>query len=142
MALPFEVRDASINVLRKLITITLLAILGLPFGASLFALTPKSEPNLPACCRRNGEHHCNLGIAEQGRVSSGHEFVVSLEKCPFCSGAPTLTTHPTKFRPSHGRIILAQLISYSTVTAQIGSKRCVSPDGSHFKRGPPTQIPL
>ncbi len=65
LSLPFVLRSASINVLRKFIVITLLAIFGLPFGASLFALTPKSEPNLPACCRRGGEHHCNLGVAER-----------------------------------------------------------------------------
>jgi hypothetical protein len=142
LALPFEVEGASINVLRKLIAITLLAIFGLPFGASLFALTPKSETNLPACCRRSGGHHCNLGVAERGGVSGRHEVVVSQEKCPFCPGALNVTTHPTKFRPSHSRIIHAHLISYSTVTAQIGLRHRVLRNRSHSERGPPTQIPL
>src|SRR5665213_3176135 len=48
-----QYRDGSMGVLRKLITIALLAVFGLPFASSLFALTPKSEANLPACSRQD-----------------------------------------------------------------------------------------
>lgn len=52
---------------RRCISMLLLLLFGLPFVSSLVAasgLTP--DAGVPACCRRNGVHHCTMSMAEPG----------------------------------------------------------------------------
>jgi len=44
--------------MRRILAITLLIAFGSPLVLPLLASTTGSQNNLPACCRRNGAHHC------------------------------------------------------------------------------------
>src|ERR1700761_7365468 len=75
--------DGSIQVLRRLLSILMLAVFGLPFVAPLFAMGATNEASLPACCRRNGEHRCALNTA--GRIAEQQrEWGTPAKKCPYC----------------------------------------------------------
>lgn len=125
--------------LRKLIAITLLAIFGLSFASTLFAMTPKSEANLPACCRKNGKHHCMMGMTERNSMSSDKaQFTPPVEKCPYCPGALTLGHQPNAFGVPSNQIVFVGVSGPSAVIAQTESKRRISRDRSRQKRGPPS----
>jgi hypothetical protein len=49
--------------MRRLLAILLIAAFGLPTAAPLLASGQDLEQSLPACCRRNGTHHCMMGGA-------------------------------------------------------------------------------
>lgn len=124
--------------LRKLLAITLLAFFGLPFASSLLALTPRGESNLPACCRKNGKHHCMMSMAER-RSSMGDSPVFSapLDKCPYAPAAFLGSTHWTMSGVPSRQIFFADLVSHPTAFAQTESKLRISRDRSRQKRGPP-----
>jgi hypothetical protein len=126
--------------LRKLIAIALLAIFGLPFATSLFALTPKNEANLPACCRRNGKHHCMMSAAERSQVlDSEPGFRVQPEQCPYTPVAMMGAHHSFDLMPVSSRqLIYAELVSHPADTAQTESKFRIARDRARGKRGPPS----
>jgi hypothetical protein len=70
--------------MRRLLSITLVALLGLP---SVMALLPGSdESRLPACCRRNGAHHCAMSAAMMARMMeyvSREPGFAAPSHCPF-----------------------------------------------------------
>jgi len=74
---------------KRLLAILLLLALGLPGVAPLFALSMgDAQSKLPACCRRNGAHHCNTPVA----FHSGSKTTVSSRPmhCPqYPSVAPS-----------------------------------------------------
>jgi hypothetical protein len=124
--------------LRKLLAITLLAFLGLPFASSLLALTPKDDANVPACCRRNGKHHC-MGMAINGKMTSdAAAFSAPSDKCPFAPAALPGSLHPTSSDIPPAQITFAGLLSHPAATAQTESKWRISRERSRQKRGPPS----
>lgn len=125
--------------LRKLLAITLLALFGLPFASSLLALTPRGDSNLPACCRKNGKHHCMMGMEER-RASMGDSpvFHAPIDKCPYAPAALLSGPHPTVAGVPSAQIFFADLVSHPTASAQTESKRRISRDRSRQKRGPPS----
>jgi hypothetical protein len=124
--------------LRKLLSILLLALFGLPLASPLFALGAKTSTAVPSCCRRNGVHHCNEPKAAQ---QSGNQFGSVAEKCPF-TPASMASTHPNLMTPGVAAAIYAAVVSHPTGTAQAESKRRVSADRSRQKRGPPASLSL
>ncbi len=125
--------------MRKLIAIVLLAAFGLPFGSSLFALARRSESNLPACCRREGKHHCMMSMAERDRLSSREPGLSApLEKCPYCPAAILRIHHSVDFAPPSAQAIYAGLAAHPARLVQTECKRRISRNRAHGKRGPPT----
>jgi hypothetical protein len=128
--------------LRRLIAISLLATLGLPFVPPLLALTARSESNLPACCRRNGKHHCMMGMADRSlRTGGDPQFTAPAEKCPY-SPAAVIATHGNTFAPPLAQALFAALVAHPAIAAQTESKLRISLSRSRQKRGPPTSFPL
>ena len=90
--------------MRRILSILLLLALGLgpavPAGALASSLrsgwTGKvDESRIPACCRRNGKHHCSMS-AEQFAGLSGETTVAATSTCPcipraLASTAPQLS---------------------------------------------------
>ena len=75
--------DASIGLVRKLVSILLLFVCGLQTAPLLAGLSRGDKFNIPACCRRNGQHHCEMSIAERAEfASSERAFKLPSEKCP------------------------------------------------------------
>jgi hypothetical protein len=121
--------------MRRVLSSLLVSVLAWSFVAPIaLALTTDSTP---ACCRRNGKHHCMSGMT--GMMVSGENvpvFRAFLACCPFRSTiatpssvgqleGPLTTAH---FSPSE---ILADAAGLLTVSA-----RTQSP---FFQRGPPSQ---
>lgn len=130
------------SVLRKLLAITLLAILGLPFATSLFALTPKSEANVPACCRRNGKHHCMMSMSQRAELSSpGMQLRAPLERCPYCPASLVTAGHQLAAVPVGSRV-LSLLTATSTLDVRVERRSMLFRDRSHPKRGPPQLLSL
>ncbi|MBS1815981.1 MAG: hypothetical protein JSS87_13995 [Acidobacteria bacterium] len=119
--------------MRKLLAITLLAVFGLPFVSPLFALSAKSESQLPACCRRNGKHHCTMGAAAGGDHAPAF---VAHEKCPYAQMAFTAPLSNTSVLPASSGISVA-LQQGRHVVAQAASGVHDATGFAHPKRGPP-----
>jgi hypothetical protein len=76
--LPDGSRQSYDVILRRNLALLLLAVMTGPMFGLLFAAGP--EPNLPACCRRSGQHHC-AQMAPQADPFSGPALQVA--PCPF-----------------------------------------------------------
>ncbi len=129
--------DGSISLLRKILSILLLAVFGLPVVSPLFALSRNGATRLPACCRRDGKHHCMAGIPERGQLT-GRPAQVSApaDKCPYCPSGP-VATHNELLAAPIGNAVFASLVGHSSGVAQTESMRRISRDRSRQKRGPP-----
>lgn len=124
--------------MRKLIAITLLAVFGLPFITPLMALGSTSEANLPACCRRNGKHHCMMNMAERARLESRKpHFQAPPEHCPYWPTQVAMVSHSSVIAPPIGQAIFAGLVSHTADTSQVESWLRISRERSRYKRGPP-----
>ena len=136
------IKGASIELLRRLLSIFLLAMFGLPFVSPLLALTAKSESNLPACCRRNGQHHCMMSIGERAPLAKHAPlYQAPVEKCPYCPAAAAMI-HGDTFLPPTEQAIFAGLMAHPAVAAQAESKLRISLSRSRQKRGPPPSLGL
>jgi hypothetical protein len=81
--------------MRRLLSIALVALLGLP---SVMALLPGSdEARLPACCRRDGAHHCAMSAAMMARMmeyDSRAPGFSAPSHCPFYPAHASPATAP------------------------------------------------
>jgi len=123
--------------LRKLLSILLLAIFGLPFVSPLFAATAKSEAGLPMCCRKGGKHECMTGHAVLGAAASMKPTLrAPVEKCPYYPASVFVSSHvDLGFAPAMATY--AGLVSHPAVHAQTESMWRIARDRSRQKRGPP-----
>ena len=125
---------------RRSLSILLLVLFGLPFVSSLFAAGSATDTGVPACCRRNGTHHCLMSMTERSQISrQGDGFAAIPERCPYCPGVVT-ATHADWLTAPTGEAIFAGLVSHPASEAQTESKRRVSRDRSRQKRGPPSTL--
>jgi hypothetical protein len=60
----------------------------------LSAALGDSEAGLPACCRRNGAHHCSMGRLRAAILASGQPIATAPSTCPSYPGDNALTTAP------------------------------------------------
>ena len=127
----------GVMALRRLLSILLLAVFGLPVVSPLFAATQAADAGLPACCRRNGRHHCMMKMEERSKLIQRGDWINSLaDKCPDYPGALpavhfdllALETSASSFAP---------IIGAPAEIAQTESKHRISHDRSRQKRGPP-----
>ena len=132
--------------MRRLLSILLLAILGLgPAASAISALasgvlgwTGKiDESRLPACCRRGGKHHCEMGSAAAQNSSGGENTLTANETCPFApqAMAATASSVAAVLTPAFDPTLLASelcVLLASVTLAVLASRR------SQPKRGPPT----
>jgi len=129
--------DGSIQLLRRLLSILLLVVFGLPVVSPLFALSTTEAARVPACCRRDGKHHCTAPTADRGNLTPrGTRFSAPAGKCPYCPPAISLTPSQLLALPI-GNAVFASLFSHPSGVAQTESMRRISRDRARQKRGPP-----
>lgn len=129
--------------MRRAISIFLLALLCYP--SLSWALTQSSvdESRLPACCRRNGKHHCAMSEEMVGRIvaaSSGKTPTIGAPgHCPFYPTAQNATLTPIFVAapqpaslPTH---LLAERISIACIT-----RVSTAILGARAVRGPPAVV--
>jgi hypothetical protein len=56
---------------RRLLAISLLLLFSFPLVSPLLALSANPETNLPACCRRDGKHHCQMNMQRSSASTDG-----------------------------------------------------------------------
>ena len=123
--------------MRRLISIMLLLIFSLPLISPVLALAATSEANLPACCRRNGAHHCT-GLMRQTE-SSGQSLSATPQRCPAYPAVVTSVRHgDLSFQAAS--LIFAEIVSHPTLKLQTEARARVALDRSRQKRGPPTDL--
>lgn len=121
--------------MRRFLAISLLFLFGLPLVAPLFG-DSVAEASLPACCRRDGKHHCEL-MSTGGSDSRGAGAVH--EKCPYTPAAPAVLVLPS-FTPSTAASIFSGITQHPATVAQTEAQLRISFDRSRQKRGPPTLL--
>jgi len=107
-------------------------ILALVFSSMLIvpALAASSDAaNLPACCLKNGKHHC------AGMAQSSEQTVT--EKCPYAQHA-SVAAGAASAKPSNAALIFAGLVQHPAVSPQVEAHRRISFSRSRQKRGPPS----
>jgi hypothetical protein len=140
--LPNNRLHAPIKTLRRLLAIALLAVFGLPFVSPLFALSATSGTSLPACCRRDGKHHCAMTGEEAATLSSDTQaFNAPPQQCPYYPASIAIV-HGDLFALPAAQAVYAGLIAHPAVVAQTESKLRISRARSRQKRGPPSSLSL
>jgi hypothetical protein len=128
--------------MRRGFSILLILVFGLgPLSATLQA---KDESYLPACCRRNGAHHCAMAVQMARMLAplsrdTRPAFTVPLT-CPYYPGArPLLITaiHALVTAPAS----LPSAITRALALAPGRTLSLSNPSRSHSGRGPPAGIP-
>jgi hypothetical protein len=104
------------------------------FSFSLIApaLLADEDSNLPACCRRLGEHHCVMA------ASGGASFIQ--ERCPhFPSGSASLAASGMAVARS-SQAVFAAVLSHPAAHAQTEARYRISFSRAWQKRGPPALL--
>jgi hypothetical protein len=137
-ALPFV--SLRSYLLRRLIAILLLAVFGLPVVSPLFAATQGADAGLPACCRRNGKHHCMMKMEERSKlIQQGVWICPPADKCPYYPGVVP-AEHSDLLPTEASGAVPAPITSAPARIVQTESKRRISHDRSRQKRGPPASL--
>jgi hypothetical protein len=122
---------------RRLIGITLLLLFSLPLISPVLALAAISDANLPACCRRNGAHHCIMRLQQTESSGPGISLSAIPEKCPAYPAVVTQVQHG-KLSLHAASLIFAEIVSHPSVKTQTLARARVALDRSRQKRGPPS----
>ncbi len=120
--------------MRRLLAITLIFLFVEPFVVPLFG-ERAVEATLPACCRRNGKHHCMMFMT----WSRARKVTAVGEKCPYDVAPPAVMVLP-HFTPSVPASIFAGIHRHPSVVAQTEAQWRISFDRTRQKRGPPAQV--
>jgi hypothetical protein len=110
-----------------------MVVFGLPLALPLFS-AQAAEQNLPACCRRDGRHHCSM-------PKDGSQPNISIvgEKCPVAPASPAFLLH-FSFTPGTAAAIFAGITCHPAISPQTEAQFRVSFDRARQKRGPPAFI--
>jgi hypothetical protein len=124
---------------RRVLTFTLLLLFSLPLMSPLLALTAGSDANLPACCRRNGAHHCTQLTRPADTSAPGINLSATPQHCPTYPAVVTQARHgDLAFHDAS--LIFAGIVSHPTIKPQTQARARVALDISRQKRGPPTDL--
>lgn len=124
------------SAMRRTIALTLLMVFDWMLMAPLLA--PDAEAALPACCRRNGKHHCMMrGMEQTGGKDTG--FTSVSEKCP-CVPPSTGAVHAPTYKPAAGAQFYADIVRHPACAAQTEARFRISFLRSHQRRGPPSPL--
>jgi hypothetical protein len=112
-----------------------LLLLGLPSVAPLLA--QNAEAALPACCRRDGKHHCTMLTIQLSPANSSRPAISRVDpKCPLFPRTVMLTAH-------NQPILAVSVVARAAMVPQFISApvsnrhHCVSLLRLYPKRGPP-----
>ncbi len=112
----------------------LLGIISLPLiGPALASST--SESDLPACCRRDGKHHCGMAESKPGAQDGPAWQSARCPSFPSVKGLPAPDL--AAVAPSTNRIV-APAPAHRTARPQAAPARRASFDLDRQKRGPPS----
>ncbi len=121
---------------QRISAILLLAVFS--FSLSVPAILADSNSTLPACCRRDGKHHCAMmDMQDQQSSSSGAGFHAAQQKCPYFPKAGAEQAHSKILPPRVSAAIFASILSHPAAQAQTEAQYRTSFSRARQKRGPP-----
>jgi hypothetical protein len=120
--------------MRRLLAILLLCLFGLPMASQLFAATADQDAGLPACCRRNGTHHCSR---TQHQSSQETQVTALRETCPAYPAATTSIRHNEVSFLEASPVFAGNPVSSTEVLLSVTLPKAVL-DQSRRERGPPS----
>jgi len=124
------------NPMRRAIAISLMMLFSWTLIAPFYA--HDSDVNLPACCRRNGKHHCAMHM--MGQLAGNQRSLTAIaERCPCCPLSVSPTNSPL-FKPEAAGAFYAEFVSHPALAPQTEAHYRISSLCSHQKRGPPTLL--
>ena len=128
---------------RRLFSLVLLVTLGLPAWAPLLALGETPESALPACCRRDGKHHCAMSMtaiaaSSQAADKQTAKWSAPRERCPYDPATVSVAyQHPVGGASASAAVFAGAFFARPLGPVQTESKRRIAQDRSRQKRGPP-----
>lgn len=123
--------------MRRALASILLAVFSFLLIAPVAFADPES--NLPACCRRDGAHHCSMG-ATMNDEASGSGFQAARDRCPAFPIASASPTGAEFALANRAGVVSRAELSYPSVPFQTESRFSVSFSRSRQKRGPPAVV--
>jgi hypothetical protein len=122
----------------RIIAATLLLVFA--GNTALPALFADPESNLPACCRRDGKHHCAMmDMVGMDQHDGGAYWKSTPQRCTqFPKGGASLCA--VKIAPQRTSEIGPIVASHPTVAAQTEVLYRISHSRSREKRGPPSLV--
>jgi hypothetical protein len=123
--------------MRRLLSFALLLVFGLPVVAPALGPTAEAQMNLPACCRRDGAHHCTKTPEQLAAMLHGDQFNTVQSKCPCCPSAP-INLHQQAMSLHTPAVHLTGFDSVTAKCRQAEASARVALAGARHKRGPPT----
>jgi hypothetical protein len=124
---------------RRILSLVLLFTFGFPLVAPALALSQTADSNLPACCRRNGAHHCMMSTEQTAALLNGNHFTSIRSKCPFCpTTSPTSQHNQLGFQAIDSR--LSNLIAYPAKYSQVEARARATEIAVRQSRGPPQDL--
>lgn len=131
-----------LNAGRRCLILALLLAFALPWLAPLLASAQQDDAGLPACCRRNGRHHCMMSMAERAAMAGGERAVSApWQPCPFFPRQIAFfpgTVPGTEPPPAPA---LAPPAAFRCGPQQLSSRRRAAEVRTRHKRGPPARFP-
>jgi hypothetical protein len=128
--------------MRRVASALLLLVFSLPLMApailSAFASAP-DDSGLPACCRRDGKHHCAMSMA-MGNIPP--RFRTASEKCPFSPFSHPQLMVPQVFALNTAQAAIGLASGAEAVVREAEAGYRISADRTRHKRGPPTFLSL
>jgi hypothetical protein len=124
---------------RRLLAISLLLLFGMPLISPLFALAANTESNLPACCRRNGSHHCMMSMAERDHLANkaGAHAPMMGERCPYLPKALPVASSSPLFALNAAMTVFSVMAMDGIAVRPSFVARRVLHGHSGLQRGPP-----
>ena len=125
--------------MRRLISIALLLLFSFPLISPVLALAASSDANLPACCRRNGVHHCVMKTQQTESSGPGISLSAIRQRCPAYPAVITSVQHRDLWLHAVS-LIFAEIVSHPSIKVQTEARARVAFDRSRQKRAPPTDL--
>ena len=122
---------------RRFLAISLVVLFCFPLISPLFALAPTSDNRLPACCRRNGAHHCAMP-ASDGQ-SQGIQFLPLQQRCPAYPKAVVPVRHE-ELSPASSSLLLTAIVAHPIGKPHSEAIAYIALDRSQHERGPPAFV--
>jgi len=102
------------------------------------ALFVNAESNLPACCRREGKHHCGMAAQDTADVPSSGPAVDALRaKCPFFPSGGAVVPDSGPALPAAASAAGVSSAGQIALPAEAEAGYRISFNRAHHKRGPP-----
>ena len=114
--------------LRRLLSVLLLVLIG--FSLVSPVVTASEKPELPACCRKGGAHHCDMDAKRQGPGFYG--------RCSSFPGGAVEVTQTFHATPVSLSAESFGFFAHPRVLAQTLALARVSLTRGWYKRGPPS----